>query len=107
MSDKETAKKQTKTAVKKKTLRREDIPGYSTNWPDMSNWELAARALRVKPFYEGPDAVPFSRLRATQIPDPARGNATFNDFYLEHNGGSNSIGSLPGVPNIDPPKPRR
>jgi hypothetical protein len=40
--------------------------------------------LRVSPFYDGPDAVPFSRLRATQVPDPARGNASFNDFYLEH-----------------------
>jgi hypothetical protein len=49
----------------------------------MSNWELAARALRVKPFYDGPDAVPFSRLRAYLVPDPTRGNATFNDFYLE------------------------
>jgi hypothetical protein len=31
----------------------------------------------------GPDAVPFSRLRATQVPDPARGNVPLNDFYLD------------------------
>jgi len=23
-------------------------------------------------------------LRATQVPDPARGNVPFNDFYLDH-----------------------
>ena len=51
--------------------RRENIPGYSANCRDSCNWEEAARALRVSPFYDGPDAVPFSRLRATQVPDPA------------------------------------
>ena len=52
--------------------------------PRMTKFEEAARALRVSPFYHGPDCVPFSRLRATQVPDPARGNTPFNDFYLEH-----------------------
>jgi hypothetical protein len=65
-------------------LRREDVPGYAACRPDLADFEEAARALRVSPFYDGPDAVPFSRLRATQVPDPARGNASFNDFYLEH-----------------------
>jgi hypothetical protein len=60
------------------------LPGYSTSRPDMSNWKEAARTLRVRPFYEGPDSVPFSRLRAYLVPDPTRGNATFNDFYLDH-----------------------
>ena len=64
--------------------RRENIPGYSANCRDSCNWEEAARALRVSPFYDGPDSVPFSRLRATQVPDPARGNVSFNDFYLDH-----------------------
>jgi hypothetical protein len=73
-----------KPATKKQTFRREDIPGYSTSRPDMSNWKEAAAALRVRPFYEGADSVPFSRLRAYLVPDPTRGNATFNDFYLEH-----------------------
>ncbi len=73
-----------KPATKKQTFRREDIPGYSTSRPDMSNWKEAAAALRVRPFYEGPASVPFSRLRAYLVPDATRGNATFNDFYLEH-----------------------
>ena len=64
--------------------RPEDVLGYSKNCRDMTKFEEAARALRVSPFYHGPDCVPFSRLRATQVPDPARGNTPFNDFYLEH-----------------------
>jgi len=63
--------------------RRENIPGYSANCRDSCNWEEAARQLRVRPFYDGPDAVPFSRLRATQIPGSARCNVPFNDFYLD------------------------
>jgi hypothetical protein len=73
-----------KPATKKQTFRREDIPGYSTSRPDMSNWKEAAAALRVRPFYEGPDSVPFSRLRAFLVPDPTRGKATINYFYQEH-----------------------
>jgi hypothetical protein len=30
-----------------------------------------------EPFYHGRDCDPFSRLRATQVPDPARGNTPF------------------------------
>ena len=37
-----------------------------------------------EPVYHGRDCDPFSRLRATQVPDPSRGNTPFNDFYLEH-----------------------
>ena len=84
MSMEQTAKEKPATKKAKETYRREDIPGYSTSRPDMSNWKLAAAALRVRPFYEGPDSVPFSRLRAYLVPDPTRGNATFNDFYLDH-----------------------
>jgi hypothetical protein len=64
--------------------RREDIPGLAAALPDFSNWREAMRALRVEPFYDGPDAVPFSRVRATQLLDAARGSKSFNDFYLEH-----------------------
>ena len=51
--------------------RPEDVPGYSKGCRDMTKFEEAARALRVSPFYHGPDCVPFSRLRPTQVPDPA------------------------------------
>ena len=37
------------------TPRRENVPGYSASCRDSCNWEEAARALRVRPFYEGPD----------------------------------------------------
>ena len=84
MSMEQTAKEKPATKKAKETYRREDIPGYSTSRPDMSNWKEAARTLRVRPFYEGPDSVPFNRLRAYLVPDPTRGNATFNDFYLDH-----------------------
>src|SRR5262245_3503431 len=62
--------------------RREDIPGIAAGLPDFADWKQAARALKVSPFYTGPDAVPFSRLRATQILDPMRGQKSFNDFFL-------------------------
>jgi hypothetical protein len=79
------AKKKTAsaTAASAATPRRENIPGSAPGLPDFANWEEAARALRVEPFYAGPDPVPFSRLRATQILDPMRGQKSFNDFYLE------------------------
>jgi hypothetical protein len=63
--------------------RRENIPGIAVDLPDFADWRQAARALRVSPFFTGPDAVPFSRLRATQILDPMRGQKSFNDFFLE------------------------
>src|SRR5262249_43980292 len=50
--------------------RRENIPGIAAGLPDFADWREAARALRVSPFFTGPNAVPFSRLRATQILDP-------------------------------------
>lgn len=62
--------------------RRENIPGIAVDLPDFADWRQAARALRVSPFFTGPDAVPFSRLRATQILDPMRGQKSFNDFFL-------------------------
>ena len=65
-----------------RTPRREDIPGISPDLPDEANWQEAARALRVRPFYTGPGAVPFSRLRARLVPDPTKGNRPANDFYL-------------------------
>ena len=58
-----------------------DVPGYSTSNPDLTDFAEAARALRVRPFYEGPDSVPFNRLRATQFLDPTS-KRSFNDFYL-------------------------
>jgi len=60
--------------------RREDVPGISRDHPDLANFREAAIALKVAPFFTGPGAVPFSRLRATQILGP--GNRTFNDFFL-------------------------
>jgi hypothetical protein len=99
VAKKKVAKKKaaTKKAVKKRTAtgvagvtasletlpRRESIPGIAAGLPDFANWKEAARALRVEPFYAGPGAVPFNRLRATQILDPMRGQKSFNDFYLE------------------------
>jgi hypothetical protein len=88
-----TKKKTAKKAARKKAARkmaasapmprRENIPGIAVGLPDLSDWREAARALRVRPFYSGPDSVPFSRLRATQMLDSARGHKSFNDFYLE------------------------
>ena len=54
MSTEQMAKEKPATKRTKETFRREDIPGDSTSRPDMSNWKEAARALRVRPFYEGP-----------------------------------------------------
>jgi hypothetical protein len=62
--------------------RRESIPGIAPGLPDFADWKQAARQLRVSPFYTGPGAVPFSRLRATQILDPISHRSS-NDFYLE------------------------
>ena len=62
--------------------RREDVPGIARDLPDFANFRQAAIALRVAPFFTGPGAVPFSRMRATQILDPTKGNKSFNDFFL-------------------------
>jgi hypothetical protein len=89
VAKKKAVKKRTATGVAGVTAsletipRRESIPGIAPGLPDFANWKEAARALRVEPFYAGPGAVPFSRLRATQILDPMRGQKSFNDFYLE------------------------
>ena len=64
--------------------RKQDVPGYSPSAPDMAAWPEVAVVLKVRPFYVGPDSVPFSRLRAHLVPDPTRGNKTFNDFFLDH-----------------------
>jgi hypothetical protein len=86
---KKPVKKETATAVAGAAAaigtipRRENIPGIAPGLPDFADWREAARALRVAPFYTGPGAVPFSRLRATKILDPMRGQKSFNDFYLE------------------------
>ena len=79
------AKKKKKKAGAKAaaTPRRESIPGIAPDLPDFANWVEAARVLKVAPFYSGPDPVPFSRLWATQILDPMRGQRSYNDFYLE------------------------
>jgi hypothetical protein len=64
------------------TPRREDVPGIAKDLPDFANFREAAIALRVAPFFTGPGAVPFSRLRATQILDPVS-HRSLNDFFLE------------------------
>ena len=56
--------------------RRENIPGYSANCRDSCNWEEAARALRVSPFYDGPVTLLADgglRLARTAIEKGARG----------------------------------
>jgi hypothetical protein len=49
------------------TPRREDIPGITPELPDLSDWKEAAKVLKIRPFFEGPDSKPFSCLRATQM----------------------------------------
>jgi hypothetical protein len=70
------------------TPRREDIPGITPDLPDLSDWKEAARALKIRPFFEGPDSKPFSCLRATQMrtdpPKIVNGKRFFSvdDFLL-------------------------
>jgi hypothetical protein len=67
---KKTAKKKTaakKAAAATATPRREDIKGIVLDLPDISNWKLAAKVLKIKPFYQGPGALPFSCFQATQM----------------------------------------
>jgi hypothetical protein len=97
MSAKKVAKKKAKPAMKKtkpaaarkaraaaqaELPRKEDVPGYTPGIPDEAKWPEVARVLKVRPFYTGPGSVPFSRLRAREVPDPTRGNQPANDFYL-------------------------
>jgi hypothetical protein len=88
---KKAAKK--KTAIKKAALaattpRREDIAGIALDLPDLSDWRQAARVLKIKPFYQGPGALPFSCFQATQMRmDPPKkvGGVSYssvNDFRL-------------------------
>jgi hypothetical protein len=82
-----------RTAVKKAAVattmpRREDIAGLARDLPDISDWRLAAKVLKIKPFYQGPGAPPFSCLQATQMRmDPPKkvGGVSYssvNDFRL-------------------------
>jgi hypothetical protein len=73
MSMEQTAKEKPATKKAKETFHREDIPGYSTSRPDMSNWKEAARALRVRPFYEGP--IPCRSVVCGRISFPIRPEA--------------------------------
>jgi hypothetical protein len=88
---KKTAKK--KTAVKKAALattmpRREDIAGLEPGLPDISDWKLAAKVLKIKPFYQGSGALPFTCFQATQMHmDPPKkvngvSYSSVNDFRL-------------------------
>jgi hypothetical protein len=49
------------------TSLRAKIPGIAVDLPDISNWQLAAKKLKIEPFYKGAGAKPFSCLRATQM----------------------------------------
>ena len=42
-------------------------PGIAVDLPDISNWQLAAKQLKIEPFFSGAGAKPFSCLRATQM----------------------------------------
>jgi hypothetical protein len=80
---KKAAKKGVRKAVKKAAMpKKTDIPGYDPTRPDESNWKLAAKALKIRPFFNGPGSKPFSCLRAQLVPDPVNRNVTYNDFYL-------------------------
>jgi hypothetical protein len=88
---KKTAKKKTaakKAAAATATPRREDIQGIALDLPDLSNWKLATKVLKIKPFYQKPGALPFSCFQATQMHmDPPKkvNGVTYNsvnDFRL-------------------------
>jgi hypothetical protein len=88
---KETSKKKTAAMATLATAtmpRREAIPGIAPDLPDISNWKRAAEALKIRPFYTGPNSRPFSCLKATQMgifPPIKRGGVSFssaNDFLL-------------------------
>jgi hypothetical protein len=99
MSAKKIAKKKAKPAAKKRAKpapkkmaglgreerlpRKEEVRGYTPGLPDLQKWPDIAIALKVRPFYNGKDSVPFGRLRArlfrvfTDVHHP-----TSNEFYL-------------------------
>jgi hypothetical protein len=86
------AKKRQPVSMARSADLRERIPGIAVDLPDISNWRLAAKALRVKPFFTGAGAKPFSCLMATQInmDPPIRREVngvmipfrSVNDFFL-------------------------
>lgn len=92
MSKKATKTAKKKTSAKKAALatmpRREDIKGITLELPDISDWKQAAKVLKIKPFYQGPGALPFSCFQATQMHmDPPKkvGGVSYssvNDFRL-------------------------
>jgi hypothetical protein len=70
-SKKKPTMKMATLAKNKKTqiLRKTDVPGYNPNYPDQgpTQFEDAAKALRIRPFYNGPNSRPFECLGATQV----------------------------------------
>jgi len=89
IAKKATAKKTAakKTVARAKAMpRRGDISGIAADLPDISDWKQAAEKLRIRPFYTGPNSLPFSCLEATRIRlDKKVGAVTFsyvNDFRL-------------------------
>jgi|SRR5262249_21686308 len=89
-----------KGAAKKKAMRataalaepmprREDIRGITLDLPDGSDWRQAAKVLKIRPFYNRSDSLPFSCLEATLLRmDKKVGPITYsyvNDFRVaEH-----------------------
>jgi hypothetical protein len=63
-----------------KTYRREDIANITLQYPDESDWRLAAKALRIRPFYNGRDSRPWRCFTATIMAQPGRGPV--NDFAV-------------------------
>ena len=63
--------------------RPEDVPGYWKNCRDMTKFEEAARVAR-EPVLPRSRLCPIQSFEGESVPDPARGNTPFNDFYLEH-----------------------
>jgi len=74
--------------MNEKAPRREDIRGIVVDLPDLSDWKQAAKVLKIKPFYTGKDAKPFSCLVAFEVradPPVVKDKKTFyriNDFKL-------------------------
>jgi hypothetical protein len=77
-------------APKKNTPKKTDVPGYDSTIPDQgpTQFEDAARALRIKPFYKGPGARPFKCLEAAPTWTTSYSNSVkpktgwHNDFRL-------------------------
>ena len=69
-----------KTATNKRKDPREKIPFWDPHYPDISDWRLAAKALRIRPFYKGRNSRPWRCFKATIISMPGSGRA--NDFEV-------------------------